>query len=345
MRDILPDLIRWREHDFPIALATVVQTWGSSPRQQGAKMAVNASGEITGSVSGGCVESAVAAEGLQVLKDGTPRLLHFGVADETAWQVGLACGGSLDVFVERLDPDHFNFVRQLVEAEVPAATVTVVKGPQALLGRKLSLNTEDPAQRFGNLDAGLEQPAVERARQAEQSEVAELAGVGQPVQAFIDVLPPPPTLVIVGGAHIAIPLAQLAKTMGYRTVIVDPRRAFATEARFPGVDRLIPAWPGEAFREFPLTKSTAVVTLSHDPKIDEPALTLALPSAAFYVGALGSRTTQAKRLERLKAQGLSDSDLERLHGPVGLELGAESPEEIALSIMAEIVAARNGAEA
>lgn len=344
MRDILPDLIRWREEGSPIALATVVQTWGSSPRQAGAKMAINASGEITGSVSGGCVESAVAAEGLEVLKDGTPRLLHFGVADETAWQVGLACGGSLDVFVERLDPDHFNFIRRLVEAEVPAATVTVVKGPQALLGRKLSLSTEDPAQRFGNLDAGLERPAVEQARRAEHSEVAELAGVEQPVQGFIDVLPPPPTLVIVGGAHIAIPLAELAKTMGYRTVIVDPRRAFATEARFPGVDRLIPAWPGDAFEQFPLTKSTAVVTLSHDPKIDEPALSLALPSAAFYVGALGSRTTQAKRRERLKAQGLADSDLDRLHGPVGLELGAEAPEEIALSIMAEIVAARNRAE-
>jgi xanthine dehydrogenase accessory factor len=147
--------------------------------------------------------------------------------------------------------------------------------------------------------------------------------------------------VIVGGAHIAIPLAELAKTMGYRTVIVDPRRAFATEARFPAVDRLIPAWPGEAFRELPLTKSTAVVTLSHDPKIDEPALSLALPSAAFYVGALGSRTTQAKRRERLKAQGLADSDLDRLHGPVGLDLSAESPEEIALSIMAQIISTRN----
>jgi len=341
MRDILPDLIRWREHDFPIALATVVQTWGSSPRPAGAKMAINSDGEITGSVSGGCVESAVAEEGLQVLKDGRPRLLHFGVADETAWQVGLACGGSLDVFVERLDPDHFEFVRQLVEAEAPAATVTVVKGPPAMVGRKLSLSTEDPSRRLGDLNSGLDQPAVERARQTKQSEMAELAGSEQPVQAFIDVLPPPPTLVIVGGAHIAIPLAELAKTMGYRTVIVDPRRAFATEARFPGVDRLIPAWPGEAFREFPLTKSTAVVTLSHDPKIDEPALALALPSAAFYVGALGSRTTQAKRLKRLRERGLSGADLDRLYGPVGLDLAAESPEEIALSIMAQIIATRN----
>jgi xanthine dehydrogenase accessory factor len=341
MRDILPDLIRWREQGSAIALATVVQTWGSSPRPAGAKMAINSGGEITGSVSGGCVESAVAAEGLQVLKDGAPRLLHFGVADETAWQVGLACGGSLDVFVERLDPDHFNFVRQLVEAETPAATVTVVKGPQAVLGRKLSLSTEDPSHRLGDLNSRLDQPAVERARQAEQSEVAEFAGSEQPVLAFIDVLAPPPALVIVGGAHIAIPLAELAKTMGYRTVIVDPRRAFATEARFPGVDRLIPAWPGEAFRQFPLTKSTAVVTLSHDPKIDEPALTLALPSAAFYVGALGSRTTQAKRRERLRERGLSEANLDRLHGPVGLDLAAESPEEIALSIMAQIVATRN----
>ena len=341
MRDILPDLIRWREHDSPVALATVVQTWGSSPRQAGAKMAINSAGEIAGSVSGGCVESAVAEEGLQVIKDGKPRLLHFGVADETAWQVGLACGGSLDVFVERLDPEQFDFIRQLVEAESPAATVTLVKGPPALVGRKLSLSTDDPSRRLGDLNSGLDRLAMELARRTEQSEVAELGGSELPVQAFIDILPPPPTLVIVGGAHIAIPLAELAKTMGYRTVIVDPRRAFATEARFPGVDRLIPKWPGEAFKEFPLTKSTAVVTLSHDPKIDEPALSLALPSAAFYVGALGSQTTQARRRERLREQGLTVADLDRLHGPVGLDLAAESPEEIALSIMAQIVATRN----
>ncbi len=341
MRDILPDLLRWRENDAEIALATVIQTWGSSPRQEGAKMGIRAGGEITGSVSGGCVESAVAEAALGVLRNGDPQILHFGVADETAWEVGLACGGSLDVLVERLDPKHFDFVRDLVEAEVPAATVTVLKGPPELVGRKLSLSTVETARRYGSLNSGLDEAVVELARQAGQSAIVELRAGDQPVQAFIDVLPPPPTLVIVGGAHISISLAQLAKTMGYRTAVVDPRRAFATEARFPGVDRLIRAWPGEAFKELPLTSSTAVVTLSHDPKIDEPALSLALPSPAFYVGALGSRTTQAKRHERLKAHGVSDADLDRLHGPVGLDLGAEVPEEIALSIMAQIVAARN----
>ncbi|MEK7682869.1 MAG: XdhC/CoxI family protein [Chloroflexota bacterium] len=341
MRDILPDLLRWRENDAEIALATVIQTWGSSPRQEGAKMGIRAGGEITGSVSGGCVESAVAEAALGVLRNGDPQILHFGVADETAWEVGLACGGSLDVLVERLDPKHFDFVRDLVEAEVPAATVTVLKGPPELVGRKLSLSTVETARRYGSLNSGLDKAVVELARQAGQSAIVELRAGDQPVQAFIDVLPPPPTLVIVGGAHISISLAQLAKTMGYRTAVVDPRRAFATEARFPGVDRLIRAWPGEAFKELPLTSFTAVVTLSHDPKIDEPALSLALPSPAFYVGALGSRTTQAKRRERLKAHGVSDADLDRLHGPVGLDLGAEVPEEIALSIMAQIVAARN----
>jgi xanthine dehydrogenase accessory factor len=341
MRDILADLIRWHEARSPIALATVVRTWGSSPRPRGAKMAVNAAGEITGSVSGGCVESAVAAEGLQAIQRGVPQLLHYGVADETAWQVGLACGGSLDVFVERLPAEQFVFLRELLEAEVPAATVTVVRGPAEQVGRKLSFSTEDPARRLGDLDAGLDRLAVERARTLDQPETTELAAGGQTVEAFIDLLLPPPSLIIVGGAHIAVHLAELARTMGYRTSIVDPRRAFLTEARFPNVDRMFPVWPAEAFQDLRLSRTTAVVTLSHDPKIDEPALSLALRSRAFYVGALGSKRTQARRRARLKEQGLTEAELDRLHGPVGLDLGAAAPEEIALSIMAEIVSTRN----
>ncbi len=339
MRDILEDVTKWMEQGTEIALATVVQTWGSSPRQEGAKMAITERGEIAGSVSGGCVESAVAEVGLQVLKSGSPQLLHFGVADETAWSVGLACGGSLDVFVERLDPKQFEFLKGLLISEVPAASVTIVRGPDADVGRKITLSTNDPSARYGSLDSGSDDPTVELALQVTEPSLHELKPEG--LQAFVDLMPPPPTLIVVGGNQIAIGLSKLAKTMDMRTVIVDPRRAFATKDRFPEVDQLLQAWPAKAFESVPLTASTAVVMLTHDPKIDEPALELALSSPAFYVGALGSKRTQAKRRERLKERGLSEVDIDRLHGPVGLELGADTPDEIALSIMAEIVASRH----
>ena len=339
MRDILEDVTRWTEQGKEIALATVVQTWGSSPRQEGAKMAISEGGEIAGSVSGGCVESAVAETGLQVLKSGKPQLVHFGVADETAWSVGLACGGSLDVFVERLDPEQFDFLRSLLVSEEPAASVTIVSGPEANLGRKLTVNMSDPSTRFGGLDGGSDEQTVELALEVSEPSLLDLDPEG--VQAFVDLIPPPPTLVVVGGNQIAITLSRLAKTMDMRTVIVDPRRAFATAERFPEVDQLIQSWPGEAFETVPLTTSTAVVMLTHDPKIDEPALELALPSPAYYVGALGSKRTQAKRRDRLKELGLAEAEIDRLHGPVGLELGADNPDEIALSIMAEIVASRH----
>ncbi|MFQ5942406.1 MAG: XdhC family protein [Anaerolineales bacterium] len=339
MRDILEDVARWTKQGKDLALATVVQTWGSSPRQEGAKMAITEHGEIAGSVSGGCVESAVAEAGIQIIKNGSPQLLHFGVTDETAWSVGLACGGSLDVFVERLDPAQFKFLRALLLDEEPAASVTIVRGPESAIGRKITLNISDPGTRYGSLNSGSDNQTVEMALQLSEPGLRELE-TGD-VEAFIDLMPPPPALVVVGGNQIAITLSKLAKTMDMRTVIVDPRRAFATEERFPEVDHLIQAWPTEAFEQFPLTATTAVVMLTHDPKIDEPALDVALTSNAFYVGALGSTRTQAKRRERLKERGLSEADLDRLHGPVGLDLGADTPDEIALSIMAEIVASRH----
>ncbi len=339
MRDILDDLTKWTEQGTDIALATVVQTWGSSPRQEGAKMAINARGEITGSVSGGCVESAVAEAGQQVLESGSPQLLHFGVADETAWSVGLACGGSVDVFVERMDQKQFEFLKALLINEEPAASVTIVSGPESDVGRKITLSMRDPSARFGSLNSGSDDDSIELAMQVAEPRLEELAPEG--VTAFVDIMAPPPTLVVVGGNQIAITLAKLAKTLDMRTVIVDPRRTFATKERFPEVDQLLQAWPAEAFESAPLTASTAVVMLTHDPKIDQPALELALNSDAYYVGALGSKKTQAKRRARLKERGLGEAEIDRLHGPVGLELGADTPDEIALSIMAEIVAMRH----
>lgn len=339
MRDILPDLDRWRSEDQAIALATVVQTWGSSPRRAGAKMALTLDGKITGSVSGGCVEGAVYEAGVDVLKSNRPQLLHFGVADETAWQVGLACGGSIDIFVKPLDEAFFRALCSVLVEEKSAVLMTVVRGPDELLGREMLV--EENGAVTGSLPSELNEKALAAAREALAQGVSHRAMLNEDVEVFIELLAPPPTLIAVGGVHITIALMAIAKTLGYRTVVIDPRSAFGNEARFPTVDRLIQRWPEDAFQEVPLTRSTAVAMLTHDPKLDDPALKIALSSAAFYVGALGSKATQAKRRQRLLEEGLTEEHLNRLHGPIGLKIGAGTPEEIALSIMAEVVSARN----
>ena len=341
MRDILPDLNRWHAESRPIALATVVQTWGSSPRRAGAKMALtpDPDGKITGSVSGGCVEGAVYDTGVNVLKSNRPQLLHFGVADETAWEVGLACGGSIDIFVKPLDEKIFQALQSILVDETPAALVTVVRGPDELLGREMLV--EENGKATGSLIDSLDKQALELARETLSTGESRRVMLNEGIEVFLEVILPPPTLIAVGGVHITVALMALAKTIGYRTVVIDPRSAFGSQERFPNVDRLIQLWPEEAFQQIPLTRSTAVAMLTHDPKLDDPALKIALPSPAFYVGALGSKTTQAKRRHRLLEEGLTEEQLDRLHGPIGLEIGAGTPEEIAMSIMAEIVAASN----
>jgi len=341
MREILSDIDQWREQGASIALATVTQTWGSAPRGIGAAMALTAEGQISGSVSGGCVEGAVIEEGAQAIRSNRAKLLRFGVADETAWEVGLACGGSIEVFVRPLNPLVYETVRAALVAEQPIANAIVVRGPVDLLGREFVLH--DDGRAVGALGGDLDAAAIAETRDAlreGRSKRVALAGV----ELFVNVMMPSPVLIAVGGVHIAIALVTLAKTIGYHTVVVDPRRAFGSEERFPAgrVDRLVQDWPDDALRAIGLTRSTAVAMLTHDPKLDDPGLMVALPSPAFYVGALGSRGTQEKRRQRLRAAGLSEEQINRLHGPIGLEIGARTPEEIALSIMAEIVAARNG---
>lgn len=343
MRDILPDLVRWQADDHkPIALATVIQTWGSSPRRAGAKMALTPDGKITGSVSGGCVEGAVFDAGVDALKSNRPQLLHFGVADETAWDVGLACGGSIDIFVKSLDKDLFQPLRSVLEDEQTAVLVTVVRGPDEIFGHELLLKEDGSVT--GTISDDLNEQVLNLARASLAHGESQRVKLNDETEVFIEVILPPPTVIAVGGVHITIALMALAKTLGYRTVVVDPRSAFGNQERFPNVDKLIQKWPYEAFQQVPLTRSTAVAMLTHDPKLDDPALKIALPSSAFYVGALGSKTTQAKRRQRLLDDGLTEEQLNRLHGPIGLAIGAGTPEEIAMSIMAEIVAARNNAD-
>ncbi len=339
MRDILTDLDRWRNEATSIALATVIETWGSSPRRAGARMALTPDGKIAGSVSGGCVEGAVYEEGLDALKTNRPRLLHFGVADETAWEVGLACGGSIDIFVKPLDDALFPALRSVLVEETSAVLATVVRGAEEVLGHEMLVGENGKVT--GSLGADLDKQALGLARETLVQGESRRARISDDVEVFLEVILPPPTLIAVGGVHITIALMALAKTLGYRTVVIDPRSAFGNQERFPNVDRLIQSWPQDAFAEIALTRSTAVAMLTHDPKLDDPALKIALPSPAFYVGALGSKTTQAKRRQRLLEDGLTAEQLDRLHGPIGLEIGAGTPEEIAMSIMAEIVAERN----
>jgi xanthine dehydrogenase accessory factor len=311
MRDLLPELKTWLDQGQPIALATVLSTWGSAPRRAGAVMAVNAEGGVTGSVSGGCVEGAVVEAAQQVLASGEPQRLHFGVANETAWDVGLACGGEIDIYVQPADPVFLQALLPDLEAGKPITLAAPLSGPEA--GHLQVVDRTDRRT-----------PGLESEGETET---------------FYNPLLPPPTLVMVGGVHIAVALAKLAKTLGYQTIVVDPRKVFGSQERFPEVDELVQAYPGPAFEEHPLTAATALASLSHDPKIDDPALKAALDSQAFYIGALGSSGTQQKRLERLRAGGYSEEQLRRIHGPIGLEIGAQNPAEIALAIMAEVVAA------
>lgn len=334
MHEVISDIDQWQAEEQPIALATVVQTWGSAPRKEGAKMAVTPDGRMSGSVSGGCVEGAVFEEAVAALANGRAKLLHFGVADETAWDVGLACGGTIEVFVEPLDADAYALVQDLITADKAGASMTVIRGPEAMLGQKLTIARDGRV--VGSL--GPELDALARAAEKEL-QTSRRVTLTDEVEVFIDVVRPAPTLIMVGGVHIAIALAQYAKVLGYRTIVVDPRRAFGSEARFPHVDRLIQAWPKKAFAEIDLTPETAVALLTHDPKIDDPALAVVLEKPVFYIGALGSSKTHAKRVARLQEKGIAAAKIARIQGPIGLDIGAVTPEEIALSVMAEIVSA------
>ncbi len=335
MRDILNDLEQWKADGVSIALGTVVQTWGSSPRRPGAKMILASDGRISGSVSGGCVEAAVAEAGLKSLKTGLPQLLHFGVADEIAWDVGLACGGSIDIFVKPLDLNFFNLLRAAWMDDSRSAHATIICGPVQLLGHEMLVHENDtrPGCTSGEWDEKMRDLACEALATGKSFR----AQVSEDIEVFVEAITPPPTLVMVGGVHIAVALASLAKTLGYRTVVIDPRKAWGNESRFPHVDSLIQAWIDDAFEQIKITSSTAIVMLTHDPKLDDPALKVALNSSAFYVGALGSKSTNEKRRKRLLGEGLSESQMARLHAPIGLDIGAQTPEEIALAVMSEVV--------
>lgn len=336
MKDVIDQLDAWRAAARPAAVATVVAVKRSAPRPPGAKMAITADGGVTGMVSGGCVEGEVIQVAEEVLGGAPPRLLHFGVADEEAWEVGLPCGGEISVWVDRPEGPEVDAFQALTRAGGRGALVTRLDD-----GRRMFLGEGDA--RLGSLGApAVEDRAAELAARlvwAERSEQFELEGV--PV--FVDVTAPPPRLIIIGAIDLAAVLAQLAAIGGWRPFVADPRGFFATAARFPHAERVIAAWPGKAIAELGgIDAATSIVILTHDPKIDDAALEVALRSDAAYIGVMGSRKMQASRRARMLELGFGDADLARLSGPVGLDLGALSAFETALSVMAELVAVRRG---
>jgi len=328
---ILPMALAWRAQGRRVALATVIQTWGSAPQPVGSQLAIDGRGNFLGSVSGGCVEGAVIAEAPEVLASAKPKTLQFGVEDSIAWKVGLTCGGTIRIFLEPLEAglDHEQDVLHQLAGDIAAR-------------RKVALVTElaTGARRLAHTPDALgpdSAPALTEAFRHGRSVVLEGSGG----EVFIRMFNPTTRLIIIGAVHIAQPLAPMARALGYEVVIVDPREAFATEERFGDVE-IVHEWPDEALPAIGLDASTAVVVLSHDKKIDDKALIAALRSEAFYVGALGSKKTHAKRVERLLEAGISAADIERIHAPIGLDIGALGAAEIALSIMAEITAMQRG---
>jgi len=297
---------------------------------------------MAGSVSGGCVESATAMEIGAAIERGTPKLVTCGVSDERAWEVGLACGGTIKVFVEpAVRPEIIEAARG-PGGEVVA---TVIEG-EALGG---SVRIFEDGRIEGTPPGGIEPEALRKAAlvalERERSTTSTLESGSGPCTVFLEVFPREPRLVIFGGVHIAVALVPLAKALGYRTIVADGRQSFLTRERFPQADELILAWPEEAFQRVGLDASCYVCILSHDPKFDEPALHVALRSPVAYVGAIGSKKTQAQRRDRLRAEGVTEDQLGRLHGPIGLDLGGREPAETALAILAEMTAVRYGGNA
>jgi len=295
-------------------------------------MLVSASGKMAGSVSGGCVEAAVAEEVRAAMARGAAKLVRYGISDERAWEVGLACGGSLEVLVE---PAVSGPV--LAAAEGPGGVVIATFLDGAEPGRSVSIDDSSPVEVTDLVRAARE------ALRSGRSRTVRLPVGGTDAGAFLEVFPRPRKLVIFGGVHVAAALVTLAHALDYRTVVADGRASFLTRERFPDADQLILGWPDEAFAQAGIDSATAVAVLTHDPKFDDPALMIALRSPAMYVGAIGSKKTQAARRERLRAAGLTDDQVGRLFGPIGLDLGGRTPAETALAIMAEIVAVRHGA--
>ncbi len=303
--DILTPMSVWLKEKRKVALATVISTWGSAPRPVGGQMAIDSNGEIIGSVSGGCIEGAVINEGINSINDGKLRIKDYGISNDMAWEVGLACGGELKILIQPLN----------VEDEIVYSIVENIKN-------------REPTKLIINCLTG--------SRHIDNSIINQISSYDKIKEEFVHVIDPKPRLFIIGAVHIAQALISLAKTADFEIILIDPRDHFATKDRFPNC-KIINEWPDTALSNFILDKATHLVTLTHDPKIDDPALIYTLKKDIGYIGSLGSKKTHNKRCERLIDIGFCQSDLSKIHGPIGLNIKAKTPAEIAISIMAEII--------
>jgi xanthine dehydrogenase accessory factor len=349
MKDLVRELDAWAQVTPGTARAVVVRTFGSAPRPEGAALLVSGDGRLAGSVSGGCVEGAAFQEVERARETRRSRVIRYGISDEQAWDVGLACGGTIDVLIEpSLDPVVSTAARELGRAVItllPADSPGPTFGPHEP-GEGMAPQPKLVVGEDGVLTGTTGDQALDTLLRSAAADVLE-RGRSRTIEArdrswFIEAFPRQPRLVIVGAVQVAMPLDTIARTLGYRTVVIDGRATFATRERFPDADELLVGWPDELADVIGLGPRDAVVVLTHDVKFDEPAIVTALARGCRYVGAVGSRKTQADRHARLLGAGVREEDLDRLRGPIGLDLGGREPAETALSIMAEVVAARFG---
>jgi xanthine dehydrogenase accessory factor len=328
MRDVLDTLERWTRAGLKVAIATVVSTERSAPRDPGAVLAVSENGEVAGSVTGGCVEPAVYEEAQSVLAGGPPRLLKYGIADDEAFEVGLPCGGTVHIFVDALDPAHVAPIAEAVEAERPVALAVNVSGRQ--IGEKELVYTEGAAN--GQV--------AEKARELLARGETGFIEVDEE-DVFVSSFAPRPRMYVFGAIDFASALASIGRFLGYRVTVCDARAKFVTPERFPDVDELVVDWPDRFLKGSPVDERTAICVLTHDNKFDVPILKVALSSPAGYIGAMGSRRTTERRNERLREEGVTDEQLARVHAPIGLKIGSRTPEEVAVAVAAEIISVFN----
>src|SRR5947209_2487934 len=325
MKDVIADIDAWTGRR--VALATVVDVKRSAPRPPGAKMAINDAGEVSGAVSGGCVEGSVVQVAEEVLGGAPPRLVRYGIEDDEAWSVGLPCGGEIAVWIQA---DAHSGFAQLAREDRRGALITDLGS-----GERWLLTADGPAPQ------GVDPELVAVAEELMWLERSELHTFGEH-EYFIDVTHPAPRLLAVGAVDFARQLCRVARAVGWRPFVIDPRGFFARPDRIPEAEQVVAAWPQDGFARLGIDRATAIAILTHDPKLDDAALLAALDSEASYIGAMGSRRAQAKRRERLLEHGVSEEAIARVSAPIGLDLGALTAEETALSIMGEIIAVRHG---
>lgn len=349
MREIIDEIRTWFTNGEPFVLATVTRTWSSAPRPIGTAMTVSQSGEVVGSVSGGCVEGAIYEVAQEVLKTKKSQSVTYGVSDDSAFSVGLTCGGTIEIFIQYVDKKsfpNFELVANAIKEDRPIAIATLIQGREQIGDRIIF----DDKEIYGTLNSeGLDHSVVEDGRgflNQGKTHTMKLGVNGErrmdQLSIFFESYAPAPRMIVFGGIDFAAAVVRVGKLLGYHVTVCDARGLFATKRRFPDADEIIVAWPHKYLPTVAVDDRTVLCVLTHDPKFDVPVLEIALRTNAGYIGAMGSRRTHEDRLARLREAGMTESELSRLHSPIGLDIGARTPEETAISIAAEIISSMTG---